>query len=363
VTAILIPTMPDDTHAINVKLALDKKGISSVLWYTADFPTQQTHTFAINHNDIEWQAQGVDLDINKNKFDVVWFRRPKRPRLPYTLHPDDKENVKNETGFLFQTLWQVIAPDAYWVNPAASAKVANSKLLQLNIASRVGLTIPPTIISSNPDHIRTFIQQQKDGETIYKTLAPMYWFEENDVRLTYTKPIRISDLPEDHILQLTPGIFQQRIPKAYELRVTYFGTHPVAVKLHSQNHPKGIMDWRYIPTHEMVIEPYTLPPEIDARCQAFMRELGVVFGCFDFIVTPDGDYYFLEMNEAGQFLWIEQLNPDIPMLDIFTNFLTTKQHNFQYKMSESRLYLDDFKNQADKQLQHTLDTHVKTDLI
>lgn len=29
------------------------------------------------------------------------------------------------------------------------------------------------------------------------------------------------------------------------------------------------------------------------------------FGCFDFIVTLDNDYVFLECNPNGQWLWIE----------------------------------------------------------
>jgi glutathione synthase/RimK-type ligase-like ATP-grasp enzyme len=29
------------------------------------------------------------------------------------------------------------------------------------------------------------------------------------------------------------------------------------------------------------------------------------FGCFDFIVTPEGEYVFLECNPNGQWLWIE----------------------------------------------------------
>lgn len=32
-----------------------------------------------------------------------------------------------------------------------------------------------------------------------------------------------------------------------------------------------------------------------------MRKLGIIFGCFDFIVTPDEEYVFLEVNPMGQF--------------------------------------------------------------
>lgn len=52
-----------------------------------------------------------------------------------------------------------------------------------------------------------------------------------------------------------------------------------------------------------------------------MARLGLLFGCIDLMVTPDDDYVFLEVNEMGQFLWIERANPDIRMLDTFCDFL------------------------------------------
>ena len=36
-----------------------------------------------------------------------------------------------------------------------------------------------------------------------------------------------------------------------------------------------------------------------------MRKMGLVFCALDFIVTQDDEYVFLEVNEQGQFLWIE----------------------------------------------------------
>ena len=60
---------------------------------------------------------------------------------------------------------------------------------------------------------------------------------------------------------------------------------------------------------------------IKAQCQRMMKELGLLFGCIDLIVTPDGEYYFLEVNEQGQFLWIDDIAPSINMLEQFCAFL------------------------------------------
>ena len=134
--------------------------------------------------------------------------------------------------------------------------------------------------------------------------------------------------------------------KAFELRITYFGNYPVAVKLRSQEHPKGQLDWRAIPTHELDIELYQLPEKIHEKCIALMEVFGLLFGCFDFIVTPKNEYYFLEINEQGQFLWIEELNSDIKMLDIFTQFLINKDKYFQYSDCRNAVSLLDFQEES-----------------
>jgi hypothetical protein len=72
-----------------------------------------------------------------------------------------------------------------------------------------------------------------------------------------------------------------------------------------------------------------LPEEVAARCREMMRRLGLVFGCFDFIVTPAGDYVFLEVNEMGQFLWLEESLPATPLLQTFCEFLVSQDPNFR----------------------------------
>lgn len=344
---ILIPTKPDDMHAIYAKLALDKKGHNGEIWYTADFPEQQAHSFQIKNNEIDWRATGIDFNVINNHFyDVVWLRRPRKPVLPESLHPDDRENAKNENATLFQTFWQVIAPKALWVNSIEAARSVNSKLLQLKVASQVGLTIPDTLISNNPKHIKDFINSHQKG-TIYKTLHPTFWITSEEYRLTYTNEVNSDLLPMDSVLQSTPGIFQSKIRKAYELRVTYFGDRHIAVKLNSQEHPKGVMDWRFVPTHELHIEEYQLPHHINQQCLALMKQFNIVFACFDFIVTPDKQYYFLEVNEQGQFLWIEEVNPSIKMLDAFCEFLINPNSSNEKKESLSPVSLSDFTELAE----------------
>ncbi|WP_152598683.1 hypothetical protein [Janthinobacterium sp. RA13] len=105
-----------------------------------------------------------------------------------------------------------------------------------------------------------------------------------------------SDLPSDDLLQVCPGIYQEYIEKDFEVRVTIMGKHCVAAALHAPDKE----DWRMSSEkNALVAVAHKLPISVQEMCIAFMRDLGIVFGCLDFVVIPDGDYIFLEVNEAG----------------------------------------------------------------
>lgn len=53
-------------------------------------------------------------------------------------------------------------------------------------------------------------------------------------------------------------------------------------------------------------QEHELPAETATKLRELMDCLGLVYGAIDLRLTPDGRYVFLEINPAGQFLYIEQ---------------------------------------------------------
>lgn len=356
---ILITTEPDDIHALLVKLALEHFDQDCDLWFTADMPTQQTNSIYLSNDSFYWQSEDSQNQIKKtmsDPIDVVWWRRPRRPFVPETAHQNDMDCIKKENTLFHESSSLILASDAWWVNPYDSIKYANSKVYQLKLAPSCGLKIPPTLISNSPEDIKAFIT--KHDSVIYKPFFPHNWLENDVLKFSYTQGVALNQLPSDNLLQMTPGIFQQQLKKKYELRVTCFGEHLVAVKIDSQNHPKGMTDWRIAPTHELKLEPYSLSLATENSIRRFMKQLGIVFGCFDFIVTPDDDIYFLEVNQQGQFLWIEDLLPEVRMLDMFVHFVMNKSVDFKWKKSSESIKLLDFDSEATQLLEANILQHV-----
>ncbi|HEX8894260.1 MAG TPA: hypothetical protein VF783_13095 [Terriglobales bacterium] len=53
-------------------------------------------------------------------------------------------------------------------------------------------------------------------------------------------------------------------------------------------------------------EKHVLPSGVENRLLLLMRRMGLEYGAIDLRLTPEGKYVFLEINPAGQFLWIEE---------------------------------------------------------
>ena len=90
----------------------------------------------------------------------------------------------------------------------------------------------------------------------------------------------------------------------YEVRATVVGSRIFAAKIDSQAAFATRTDWRRAP-FEVQYEAISLPPEIETGIHDLMRYFDLVYGAFDFIVAPDGRHLFLEVNPAGQYMWIE----------------------------------------------------------
>lgn len=356
----LIPTEPDDTQAIVVQLALEQLGHQVRLFFTADMPSMQKNSVYMSNLSYYWNSSDQYHDYDENDYDVVWWRRARKPYVfKNSVHPDDFQFTKRENLFFYESLTANIAPKAWWVNSKEAARKAQFKLVQLTAAKSAGLIIPETLCTNDAKAIKDFLKIHHQSGVIYKPLSMNYWLLEDKAKLIYTTRVHESNLPTVSLMQLVPGIYQKEIKKKYELRVTCFGDFLVAAKICSQDHPKGLIDWRAIPKMQVPIEPYILPEILKKRIRLLMRQLGLVFGCLDFIVSEDGDYIFLEVNEQGQFLWLEELNTDFPMLDIFIHFLLSCKREFYWRPHERQLSLEDYEQEVHRIFNQNIARHVE----
>jgi glutathione synthase/RimK-type ligase-like ATP-grasp enzyme len=327
---IVIVTEQYDPHADDILLLLREMGHEPARVHTADIP--QHTSLSLSYDGANWKniLQTRKRTIPLEEVRSIWWRRPAPVQLPETLTADEKAFAHSELTQALTGMWEMLEHSCYWVSFPINIRKASHKISQLHLASRLGLSIPRTLVSTDQDSVQPFYEAC-DRQMIYKTLGNSHpaslrsgssiaeqWKysrehpNENFLRLIYTTPIREQDLTRLDTVRLAPGFFQEYIPKRVELRVTVIGDEIFTAELHSQVHEETRHDWRHYevdtPTYE-----HQLPTEIAEKCMALTKAYGLNFSSSDMILTPDGRYVFLEMNPNGQFLWVQERVPSLHM--------------------------------------------------
>ena len=359
---ILIPTIQDDIHAAAVALVLDKAGHCPIRWFCGDLPQTCTASYSVATRTPETMSlHDSRSELPLDDVDVFWNRRIGAPIVKQALVPSDKQVATEQSTHFVRGLLMAISDSTFSINDYRSAIAAENKILQLHVARDVAFSLPETLTSNDPRSIRRFLREHEDTGTIFKSFKPVTWEGQDRIAILYTSMVQVDALPTDSLLQLSPSIFQAYVPKAFEVRVTCMGAELVAAQLHSQSTRHGVVDWRLASHEEMQISRINLPDDVARKCRALMKRLGLVFGCFDFIVTPAGEYVFLEINQMGQFLWIEDANPEFPLLEMFCDFIASGAPNFRYTPSRRQLSYWDVRDSAVALIEEDHQVHLKSE--
>lgn len=333
---ILIVTNEMDMHADIILLMLRERGYEPIRLHTSDIPMQSVLSLSFTEQD--WQGY---IRINQRVVDIatirsIWWRRPKPYALPSSLSRQEREFARLELEQTLNGLWA--SRDCYWISFPTNIQQASWKPDQLKRAAQLGFDVPRTLISTDPEQVRAFYATC-NGQMIYKTLSDpnlaAFALPEQTAatpeelppqHATYTTLITDVELSFIDTVRLAPYMFQEYVPKRYELRVTVIGDDLFAAEIYSQDHETTTIDWRH---HDVDI-PYrkaVLPPEIAERCYALTKSYGLNFSAIDLIFTPDGRYVFLENNPNGQFLFVQQKVPELKMAEALVDYLIRGGHH------------------------------------
>ena len=120
----------------------------------------------------------------------------------------------------------------------------------------------------------------------------------------HTSEVGEADLADLASLRYSPMIFQERIPKARELRVIFADGRFFVGAVDASESAAGQTYWRLATPDECPWQRDEISDELAEPLKMLMTELGLVFGAIDIIRTPDGRHVFLEVNPVGEFFWL-----------------------------------------------------------
>ena len=307
---ILIITETFDPHADFVEPELDNRNLTWRRLHLSDFPQLVSASYGFGPGRPDDCITIRKEPIRMREIDVVWYRRTESFSFPTEMNDQDRRIARRECQEFVQGLWSAMS-HAFWVSEPHAIRQASNKAEQLCRAKRFGFRIPITCFSNDPVAVQAFYETySRETGVIYKPHTFILVHDETDnVGIVYTTKIGPDEMARIDEIVLAPGIFQVIIPKKLDIRVTVFGHRWFACEIHSVDNEATRIDWRSytwdgnedFPRHRS----HELPDMLGKNCVDLTRSYGLAYAAIDFILTPEGDYVFLEINPNGQWAWIQ----------------------------------------------------------
>ena len=321
---IIILAHETDNHTAPIKWALEQAGYQVLCWPGVSWTEERQVSMLLDEEPRV--ALGPDV-IEPG--DVIWIRRLEQPVGNPKVAEADKKFAEAEYRSFHHAVAYVLETLPVWViNKFSASRFINNKSVQLQFARSCGLRVPKALMSNSPKGVKDFLDHNRN-RTISKGFTPHVWQRQGDggVEVTETFELTRDQLPPEEVLTYAPGIYQDMVVKEFDIRTVLMGERVYSYALHN---PLKALDWRTdVGMGNIEVEIVPTPSDVERGIVAFAKKSGLCFGSIDFAVDMQGNWWFLEINERGQFLWLDQFNPKIKMQEKFCAFITAPEGSTQ----------------------------------
>lgn len=244
--------------------------------------------------------------IGKEDISGVYFRQPRTPNISLDIAESDCLFVRRELQETLRSLWRMINEEK-WLNHPRNLWLANNKIEQLSVANDIGLNIPETCVTTSQRRLQAFYKQH-NKQIICKAVKNGFSHDNNLVTLAMTKRVEHEFIENFDTYAAVPALYQREIIKEFDVRVTVVGDSIFATAIYSQEHQETEVDWRLFSNGNFDLrhEAIDLPKNVANACREITKHYGLRYSAIDLVLGIDDQYYFLELNPNGQWVWIEQ---------------------------------------------------------
>ena len=312
---LMVTRSNDDQCAQRVMEALENNGHQGFRWDTDSYPVHCALSSGYGLKNDHRILQTADFELDIQQIDAVYFRRFEAGlSLPENLgefrQACYEESVQSVCGFLASlSCFQL---DPYW-----AIRRAELKECQIEIARRLGLQTPRTLFSNQAEKVRDFAAEV-GGPIVAKAQTKTIIYRNQEDQAAFTTRV---DLDNIQGLEYSPAIFQEEIAKKLELRATVVGNKVFCAAIDSTQSDVGATDYRLDNELSSGWREWELPEPVSRALLELVRRFGLNYSAADIILTPDDRYVFLEINSAGEWVWLAR-DLNLPIASALVEVLT-----------------------------------------
>lgn len=296
---VLFFTASHDPHSEKLEAELRTRGCGVIRFDVDKMPNSIWCDQKISNNEIN-----ISIPETLQNVDSVFYRRLAMVRSQ-KLWQHIPEKIREFSVWEIESALFGICgflDNKPWVNHFKTIDIASNKPYQLMIAKKIGLTIPDTLVTNSPEKLTEFYENN-GGKIIYKPVAyNVLHGNENETGFVYTFRVTNKHLESADRIKVVPGIFQEEIKRKAELRITVVDDQFFVAKVEVGD-PNQV-DWRRDSGKGIAFSKDEVSALTQKHILSFMKDIGLRYGAFDFIVRPDGTEVFLEVNPQGAYLWL-----------------------------------------------------------
>ncbi|HCX98900.1 MAG TPA: grasp-with-spasm system ATP-grasp peptide maturase [Bacteroidales bacterium] len=253
----------------------------------------------------------IEVEVNGRVYDLcqfsqVWYRRGSLASNCVKASLAELGNQSytvQQVGQFLSNEWKILQHYIFFVMERKKGALGSfsksfiNKPIVLTIAKECGLSIPETVISGKGSILY--------NEALYKPLitkpiseAETFRNADGSSSKLLTTPIEGTTFDKNS--EFFPSLIQHNIEKWIELRVFFLKDSFYSMAIFSQNNSRTSIDFRnYDDEKPNRMVPFLLPKHIEKQLGNLMDKLGLDTGSIDMIVTPQKEYFFLEVNPIG----------------------------------------------------------------
>jgi ATP-grasp ribosomal peptide maturase len=318
-SVVLVVTRDQDTAADLVVSELHERGARVARLDVADFPEALAQAAYLVPGRGRWTGawKGEHRDVDLSAVRAVWYRKPSEFRLHPEMSGTERQWAAAEARAGFGGLLAAL-PGVRWVNHPHRNAEADHKPRQLALADALGLAVPESLLTNNPEHARAFCRAHERTGVVYKPLRGGPATEAGQHVALRATTVTAEEI-DDRVTR-TAHLFQARVPCAYAARITAVGRELFAVRI---DVPEGstAVDWR-AEGDRLAYTPVTPPDQVARALYGLMDTLGLVYSASDWIVTPEGRWVFHgDLNPNGQWAWLQH-HTGLPIAAALADVLT-----------------------------------------
>ncbi|MBN6053980.1 hypothetical protein JYK22_18710, partial [Nonomuraea sp. RK-328] len=295
-------------------------GGTPVLWWdNGDYPARSrvtaTFTGGTRRLVLDTGARTIDL----SQITAVWRSRPSGPEAAAAVtDPSHRAHARLQAEVMLDGVWSLL--DARWLPGRRADELrAHNKVFHLARAIELGFSVPDTTYTNDPARL-TEAYEAAGGRLVAKQIASDRFQLDGVQHRAYTTVVTRRHLTSRHRVRHEPVVLQPYMPKAVELRVIVVGEQVLAAEIDASGSRAARDDWRHYDNDRVRYAPHALPADVARRCALLVSEVGLTYAALDFIVTPGGEYVFLELNSNGAWGFVE-LWAGLPVSDAIAGWL------------------------------------------